>query len=249
MSRKKFIKRQGADCKNWNWSWSFVNETKRFIIFGLWSHHSGSDEGLVLSREWKTNAAGRMNLGFKQSEEHARLVVEDGYDLLTFPIFAKIDASGKISENGPVKIGRYQPILQRKFLIELGCNWYAVDTPLPPANSFEPLIGPVFEEGEQSMLLSKRVERSAAARQRCLDIHGRQCVVCSKSMSDLYGPMGEGVIDVHHLNELSQRNGKHRVDPEKDLVPVCPNCHRIIHTQRPALSVEAVRKMLMKHSN
>jgi 5-methylcytosine-specific restriction protein A len=247
MNRKQFIESQGATCSNWNWSWSFVNESKRFVIFGLWSHHSGSNEGLVLSRDWEKKASGKRNPGFKQSEEHARLVVEDGFYLLTFPMFAKLDEQGNIPEDGPVKIDRVQPILQRKFLVELGRGWYAVDTPLPPANSFQPLIGTVFEEGEQSMLLSKHVERSPAAKKRCLDVHGYQCFVCEKSMSDRYGTIGEGVIDVHHLQELAQRDGKHIVDPEKDLVPVCPNCHRMIHTKRPALSLQAVRNMLTKH--
>ncbi|QXT39420.1 HNH endonuclease [Gymnodinialimonas ceratoperidinii] len=161
-------------------------------------------------------------------------------------MFAKVDEHGKIPEDEPVKIDRFEPILQRKFLVELGKEWYSVETPIPPANSYEPLIVQTFEEGEQSMLLSKRVERSAAARKRCLDIHGHQCLVCNKSMSDRYGEMGEDVIDVHHLNELSQTNGKYLVDPETDLVPVCPNCHRMIHTQQPALSLEAVRKILTK---
>lgn len=246
MNRKQFIQSQGATCSNWNWSWSFVNEIKRFVIFGLWSHHSGSDEGLILSRSWEKSASGKRNLGFKQSKEHARLVLEEGFFLLTFPIFAKLDDRGQIAQDGPVKIDRFQPILQRKLLVELDDGWYAVDTPLPPANSFEPLIGTIFEEGEVSMLLSKHVERSPAARKRCLDVHGYQCLVCEKSMSDRYGTMGEGVIDVHHLHELAQRGGKHIVDPEKDLVPVCPNCHRMIHTTRPALSLETVRSMLTK---
>lgn len=247
MNRKQFIESQGATCANWNWSWSFVNKDKQFVIFGLWSHHSGSDEGLVLSRDWEKNTLGRRNPGFKQSKEHARLIIEEGYYLLTFPMFAKVDERGKIPEDGPVKIDRFQPILQRKLLVELGRGWYAVETPLFPENSFEPLIGPVFEEGEQYILLSKRVERSAAARKRCLDVHGYRCKVCRKSMSDRYGAKGEGVIEVHHLHELWQKDGKHLVDPENDLVPVCPNCHRMIHTEQPALSLEAVRNMLTKN--
>lgn len=247
MNRKQFIEAQGATCANWNWSWSFVNEARRVIIFGLWSHHSGSDEGLVLSKDWERSASGRRNPGFTQSEKHARLVVEEDYSLLTFPMFAKVDESGKIPKDGHVKISRFQPTLQRKFLVEIGRDWYAVETPLPPANSIEPLIAKVFEEGEKSVLLSKHVERNAAARQRCLDVHGYQCRACGEAMSDRYGTMGKGVIDVHHFHELSQRDGKHQVDPVKDLVPVCPNCHRMIHTRRPAFSVEDIGKMLTKH--
>lgn len=248
MNRKQFVEGLGATCSNWNWSWSFVNETKRFVVFGLWSHHSGIDEGLILSRDWERNASGKRNPGFKQSERHAKLVVENGYSLLTFQMFARLDSQGNIPQDETVKIDRFQPILQRKFIIEIGRGWYAVETSLPPANSYEPLIASVFEEGEQSTRLSKYVERNVAARQRCLDIHGYQCQVCEKSMSDVYGEKGAGVIDVHHLYELAQRDGKHIVDPEKDLIPICPNCHRMIHTARPALTPQAVREMLAKQS-
>ncbi len=31
MNRKQFIESQGATCKNWTWSWSFVNEKEKTI--------------------------------------------------------------------------------------------------------------------------------------------------------------------------------------------------------------------------
>lgn len=247
MSRKRFIELQGATCANWNWSWSFVNREKRFVIFGLWAHHSEHEAGLILSRKWTSSDAGKKNPGFSQSLEHARLVSDEGFDLLTFPMFPKRDAFGNIPENETIKIDHFEPVLQRKFLFECDDGWYAVDTPLPPANSFEPLIGKIFEEGEVSTTIAKRIERSAVARARCLELHGSRCVVCEKLMSDRYGADGEGIIDVHHLNELSLSDGNHVVNPEKDLVPVCPNCHRIIHTKKPALSLEAVRNARTKY--
>ena len=247
LSRKQFIELQGATCANWTWSWSFVNREKRFVIFGLWAHHTEDEAGLILSRNWTSSDSGRKSPGFPQSLEHVRLVSNEGFDLLTFPIFPKRDALGNIPDNETIKIDHFEPVLQRKFLFEYEGGWYAVETPLPPANSFEPLIGQIFEEGEESTVVAKRIERSAAARARCLEIHGCKCVVCEKSMSDRYGADGEGVIDVHHLNELSLSGGKHMVDPENDLIPVCPNCHRIIHTKKPALSLEAVRNVRTKY--
>lgn len=38
-TRKAFIKSEGATCKNWTWSWSFVNHQERKIIFGAWDIH------------------------------------------------------------------------------------------------------------------------------------------------------------------------------------------------------------------
>ncbi len=36
--------------------------------------------------------------------------------------------------------------------------------------------------------------------------------------------MGEGFIHVHHLKPLSEVGYEYRVDPIRDLRPVCPNC-------------------------
>jgi predicted HNH restriction endonuclease len=34
---------------------------------------------------------------------------------------------------------------------------------------------------------------------------------------------------VHHLNPISQTEGEHEVDPVNDLIPLCSNCHSMIH--------------------
>ncbi|CFR13236.1 Uncharacterised protein [Yersinia kristensenii] len=36
MSRTDFIKSLGATCKNWTWSWSFIDDVNKKIIFGAW---------------------------------------------------------------------------------------------------------------------------------------------------------------------------------------------------------------------
>ena len=53
MSRKKFIESQGATCKNWTWSWSFINEAKKFIIFGAWDVYDEGNMTLIFSEDWK----------------------------------------------------------------------------------------------------------------------------------------------------------------------------------------------------
>lgn len=36
MNRKQFIQSRGATCRNWMWSWSFINHDEQFVIFGAW---------------------------------------------------------------------------------------------------------------------------------------------------------------------------------------------------------------------
>ena len=37
------------------------------------------------------------------------------------------------------------------------------------------------------------------------------------------------MIEVHHLRPISQERKTSRVNPTRDLVPLCANCHRVAH--------------------
>ncbi|ENZ7924401.1 TPA: hypothetical protein ACR599_005716 [Klebsiella variicola] len=36
MNRKQFILSCGATCRNWMWSWSFINHDEQMVVFGAW---------------------------------------------------------------------------------------------------------------------------------------------------------------------------------------------------------------------
>ena len=44
-----------------------------------------------------------------------------------------------------------------------------------------------------------------------------------------YGDIGEGYIEIHHVNPHHTFEGVHMVDPANDLIPLCSNCHSMIH--------------------
>jgi predicted HNH restriction endonuclease len=71
------------------------------------------------------------------------------------------------------------------------------------------------------------------------------CEICNLSLEDRYGNLGKNIVDIHHVIPVSQLETKTQVKIS-DLIPVCPNCHRIIHSKRPFLSVDEVRKSLRK---
>lgn len=50
---------------------------------------------------------------------------------------------------------------------------------------------------------------------------------------------------MHHLIPIS--NGK-RVSTIKDLVPVCSNCHRMLHKGNVTLDIEDIKEMIKKNS-
>ena len=87
-------------------------------------------------------------------------------------------------------------------------------------------------------------ERNPQARRQCIDAHGTACCICGFSFGAVYGNVADGYIHVHHLRPLSQVNGEYVVDPVKDLRPVCPNCHAVLHLGGECRSIEDVKKMV-----
>jgi predicted HNH restriction endonuclease len=94
-----------------------------------------------------------------------------------------------------------------------------------------------YLEGAARIVSVNAYERNREARSKCLEHHGWACAVCAFNMAELYGHLGDGVIHVHHLRELASLGGEYKVDIN-DLRPVCPNCHAILHTASPAMTIE-----------
>lgn len=101
-----------------------------------------------------------------------------------------------------------------------------------------------YSEGKLSFYVSTRIERSASARHACIEAHGTSCVVCGFNFEQTYGAHGKGFIHVHHLKPLHKARSGNRTDPKKDLVPVCPNCHYMLHRGDQLLAPEALREIM-----
>ncbi|MDN3577080.1 HNH endonuclease [Chitinimonas viridis] len=85
-------------------------------------------------------------------------------------------------------------------------------------------------EGLAIQISVNAYERDGKARQACIDHYGMNCWVCDINFGKNYGPDFHGLIHVHHIMPLNERGGiAYTVDPVKDLVPVCPNCHAMLH--------------------
>jgi hypothetical protein len=98
-----------------------------------------------------------------------------------------------------------------------------------------------YLEGTAVRVLVNRYERDREARDACVAHHGAVCVVCSFEFVREYGEMGEGFIHVHHMVPLATLGQQYRVDPINDLVPVCPNCHAMLHRSEPPMTVDELR--------
>lgn len=77
--------------------------------------------------------------------------------------------------------------------------------------------------------IANRYERDPKARIACIKRFGPVCMICKMDLAEIYGPIASGLVHVHHLVPLSKIKRAYEVDPIKDLIPVCPNCHTVIH--------------------
>jgi 5-methylcytosine-specific restriction enzyme A len=102
----------------------------------------------------------------------------------------------------------------------------------------------IFREGAVRQVSVNAYERDPKARQKCIDCYGSSCSVCRFNFGIVFGQLGEGFIHVHHLRPISEIAEEYEVDPAKDLRPVCPNCHAMIHRRSPPLSIEEVMSLL-----
>lgn len=113
----------------------------------------------------------------------------------------------------------------------------------PEELSDETEITNLYEGAKQSITVN-RYERNNQARKKCIEYYGTGCYVCGFNFEEIFGEIGQGFIHVHHLTPLSEISQEYEVDPIKDLRPVCPNCHAMIHRKNPPFTIEEIKKLL-----
>lgn len=105
-------------------------------------------------------------------------------------------------------------------------------------------------EGAKITVEVNRYERNPLIRQKCIDYYGCYCQVCGIDFEKVYGEVGIGFIHVHHIIPLSEIGERYHPDPRKDLIPVCPNCHAMLHRKvgNKNIDVEELRKKFKNKS-
>ncbi len=101
-------------------------------------------------------------------------------------------------------------------------------------------------EGFRQPVFVNKYERSLEARKKCIELKGTKCIICGFDFEETYGDIGRGFIHIHHIIPMSTRSGAYEINYETDLIPVCPNCHAMLHRGKDGYvqSVESIRKMI-----
>ena len=105
-----------------------------------------------------------------------------------------------------------------------------------------------FIEGQEQNTESIRYERNKTARKQCIAAHGCACTICGFDFEEKYGELGKGFIEVHHIVPISQRGGSYSLNPITDLIPVCSNCHSMIHRKKEVTSIDKLKQIINEQS-
>jgi len=106
-----------------------------------------------------------------------------------------------------------------------------------------------YFEGKMSESTRNISKRNSEARKKCLNYYfpsgeHYNCKICKFDFQEKYG---ENYIEVHHIishTKKSRKEGEHEIDPIKDLIPICSNCHSIIHKSN--ISIDEMKKRIKK---
>ena len=211
----------GAECNNWRNNWSYVQHEKKMVIFGAWDYQTEDDRSLILHRDWQTKD-GRKQPGYTEALKHLKLL-DNGYELYTF---SQENISG--DDDNP-KVGKIGQAVERRVLKFIDGGWYAYKDDyifLPDEIEYSDIE---YHEGTRKLIQVNAYERNKDAREKCIKIHGTICKACGFDFERTYGEHGKGFIHVHHIIPLNLIGSRYVVNPETDLIPLCPNCHAMVH--------------------
>ncbi len=105
-------------------------------------------------------------------------------------------------------------------------------------------------EGTKRKYLVNKYERDPKNRKKAIEIHGLNCYACGFNFEEVYGERGTDFIEIHHIKPLSTLEEAIEINPKKDLVPLCANCHRMVHRRKDdVLSVEKLKELIEKNKN
>lgn len=217
----------GLSFKSTQGKYSYCSDSKKQVLFSL---NAGNGD-VILSPSWSIS-------GYSHSLKHINKIINQGYDLLVFETITKRNKKGDTLADG------FNPLIEKRKLVVEGDVFRAV--PIDEIQNKETTEsgGSIFE-GAKKTIKVNAYERDLQARQDCLDEYGYLCQICEFDFEKVYGKRGKGFIHVHHIVPLSEIKKEYKVDPIKDLIPVCPNCHEMLHRKGHTISPKELKSILI----
>jgi predicted restriction endonuclease len=116
-------------------------------------------------------------------------------------------------------------------------NWFSNPEEISKSEKY-------LTEGKSKTISVNIYERNNQARKECIEHFGMNCQVCGFNFKEKFGEIGKNFIHVHHKIEISTIGKEYSVNPITDLIPVCPNCHSMLHKRKPAFSIDELKEIM-----
>jgi 5-methylcytosine-specific restriction enzyme A len=110
-----------------------------------------------------------------------------------------------------------------------------------------------ISEGRKKAVSTQVYERSRVLRDRAIEVNTRNdhitCAGCGFDFQLKYGEHGQGYIEIHHQKPIFQYEesdfSKLVTEALDDLIPLCSNCHRMVHRKRDKpLSLDELKQII-----
>jgi len=244
---QSFYPNQGAKPKGGNWDTGYVVEGEELIAF--LNIDAAGRTGHDFENAY--NSDSEMVTWFGKPNTHSEQPIFKKLinGTLTPHFFARWNSKNtKFTYLGIGKIESYEndiPVLNGQKTIRLQI---ALSTPFETIGA----QGVVSTNDESTPQFAKKItmvvnryERDPQKRLECIEHYGYQCQICDFSFEKTYGDIGKDFCHVHHIEPLGEVGGENKdLDPIKDLLPVCANCHEMLHRKKIALKPEELVKQI-----
>ena len=102
-----------------------------------------------------------------------------------------------------------------------------------------------YKEGKILKKYGSKFERNSKLREKAIEIHGVTCKVCGFNFEKKYGNIGKNFIEIHHIKPMYDIRKEILVNPQTDLIPLCSNCHKMIHrSKRKPYTIAQLKSMI-----
>jgi 5-methylcytosine-specific restriction enzyme A len=101
-----------------------------------------------------------------------------------------------------------------------------------------------FEEGDRIRREVTTLARNPTLVAQAKKRYGLVCRACHFNFEAYYGKLGSGYIECHHIDPLSGRDGRSKPTTIADVTVLCANCHRMVHSRTPCLTLEELKRAL-----
>jgi 5-methylcytosine-specific restriction enzyme A len=185
---------------------------------------------------------------FVIANNRTRLFWKSDFSDLLYSIFPKWHNIFKndtphIEKSPTIRFKKISPVNKSYEIVFIDPSSIEQDIRSENLEEFEPR-----KDGSVKEYYGKRYERIPANRQKAIEIHGTNCAVCGFNFIEFYGERGEGFIEIHHTKPLYLAEEAQAPNPNTDLLPVCSNCHRMIHRRSDdVLTIEELSNLIKNH--